>query len=526
MTDCIFYNIVNIMKNEKTSAGNFFQNLFSSLFGSNDPNAEKKKKLKAINKRLSKSKFNKYYKHTGNEATPLLAKLFFDLYKAISPAQVMFESINNPNILKKIVISSALTEEQKQIEESISEDNIIKLSKEIPLDRLKEQVDAKISHFNDNFTADKISTVDLLYKQLIAFRDFCTYDFYFLLKKFDKGMQERNFAITPRFEKINAEYISDDLKDFISVAWTIPFNTDWTALINLLRNFKGVEPVTLNLWKKIIAKLQAIKQSEAFEMIIQLASEDPFFTPNIQLQTFNIVEPYLDSLRNDSYNIIQKLQSQELQSKTSSILEQLFGNAPVVQLKYYTESKSQALKAKSLPYFNYCNALGYLKAFLIEIVKKDLRNYYDLVIVRGKWDSPTLCSPFSNAYHSLLAVADQITKFDEEIAEDKPIGMKIKNLMTKADRDNGARNIITRIVGDVNETANDYILDSLRNIVTIGKSIKNLIEDEGKQKPEIVSNWRELEHYSDTPLREFSVSLYKKIYLFTTLIQANTKQEQ
>ena len=51
------------MKNEKTSAGNFFQNLFSSLFGSNDPNAEKKKKLKAINKRLSKSKYNKYYKH-------------------------------------------------------------------------------------------------------------------------------------------------------------------------------------------------------------------------------------------------------------------------------------------------------------------------------------------------------------------------------------------------------------------------------------------------------------------------------
>ena len=243
------------MKNEKTSTGNFFQNLFSSLFGSNDPNAEKKKKLKAINKRLSKSKYNKYYKHTGNEATPLLAKLFFDLYKAISPAQVMFESINNPNILKKIVISSALTEEQKQIEESISEDNIIKLSKEIPLDRLKEQIDAKISQFNDNFTAEKISTVDLLYKQLIAFRDFCTYDFYFLLKKFDKGMQERNFAMTPRFEKINAEYISDDLKDFISVAWTIPFNTDWTALINLLRNFKGVEPVTLNLWKKIIAKL-------------------------------------------------------------------------------------------------------------------------------------------------------------------------------------------------------------------------------------------------------------------------------
>lgn len=514
------------MKTEKTSVGNFFQNFFSSLFGSNDPNAEKKKKLKLINKKLSKSKYNKYYKHSGNEATPLLAKLFFDLYKAVSPAQAMFESINNQNILKKIVISSALTEEQKEIEDSISEENIIKLSKEIPLDKLRDQIDQQISKFNDNFTSDKIASVDLLYKQLISFRDFCTFDFYFLLKKFDKGMQERNFASTPRFERINAEYIADDLKDFISVAWAIPFSTDWTALTKLLRDFKGVEPVTHSLWKKIITKLQSIKLSETFEMIIQLASENPYYIPEIHMQTFNIVEPYLETLRNDAYDIIQKLQKQELHSKTANILEQLFGDANIAQLKYYTDAKSQTLKAKSLPGFTYSNALGYLKAFLIEIVKTELRNYYDLVIVRGKWDSPTLCSPFSNAYHSLLAVADQISKFDEELAEDKPIGMKIKNLMPKAERDNGARNIISRVVGDANDTANDYINDSIRNVIIMGKTIKALIEDEGKQKPEMISNWRELEHYTDTPLREFSISLYKKIYLFTTLIQANMKEEQ
>ena len=117
-------------------------------------------------------------------------------------------------------------------------------------------------------------------------------------------------------------------------------------------------------------------------------------------------------------------------------------------------------------------------------------------------------------------------KFDEELAEDKPIGMKIKNLMPKAERDNGARNIISRVVGDANDTANDYINDSIRNVIIIGKTIKALIEDEGKQKPEMISNWRELEHYTDTPLREFSISLYKKIYLFTTLIQANMKEDQ
>ena len=65
-------------------------------------------------------------------------------------------------------------------------------------------------------------------------------------------------------------------------------------------------------------------------------------------------------------------------------MEQLFGDANIAQLKYYTDTKSQTLKAKSLPGFTYSNALGYLKAFLIEIVKTGQNadgtsNTYDLL---------------------------------------------------------------------------------------------------------------------------------------------------
>ena len=38
-------------------------------------------------------------------------------------------------------------------------------------------------------------------------KDFCLYDFYFLLRKFNSSIQENTFTSTPNFEKINAEYI-------------------------------------------------------------------------------------------------------------------------------------------------------------------------------------------------------------------------------------------------------------------------------------------------------------------------------
>ena len=48
------------------STSNFFTKLFESLFGSNDPEVEKKRRLKSIAKDLSKSKYH-FYKASSDE---------------------------------------------------------------------------------------------------------------------------------------------------------------------------------------------------------------------------------------------------------------------------------------------------------------------------------------------------------------------------------------------------------------------------------------------------------------------------
>jgi len=50
---------------------------------------------------------------------------------------------------------------------------------------------------------------------------------------------------------------------------------------------------------------------------------------------------------------------------------------------------------------------------------------------------------------------------------------------------------------------------------------KYAADDYAKNQPEIIANWKELEKFADKPIKEFSVELYKKIYLFTTLIQTS-----
>ena len=181
------------------------------------------------------------------------------------------------------------------------------------------------------------------------------------------------------------------------------------------------------------------------------------------------------------------------------------------------QNSTRHSKRKTFLFLN-IEPLNYLKTFLVEFVKKTIREYYDVVVIRGQWDA-TLSAPMSNAYQELLKLSDEITNFDEMMSEDGMMGSKIKTLLPKTAHDAGAENIINRVVSDANDSARGYIIQGTQNLITIGKTVKQLIEDYALPKPVIVQNWKELDKFFETPLKEFSVNLYKKIYLFVQLMQ-------
>ena len=47
-----------------------------------------------------------------------------------------------------------------------------------------------------------------------------------------------------------------------------------------------------------------------------------------------------------------------------------------------------------------------------------------------------------------------------------------------------------------------------------------------KKEPEMLINWKEVEHFADRPPKDMGIDVYKKIYLFATLMQACMGQAQ
>jgi len=497
--------------------GNLFSNLFSSIFSGKDPEAAKKKQLKNIAKDISKCKYH-FYKPSTHEVQPSFAKTFYDIYKVISPAQVMFQN-TSPAALKNVVITASLSDAQRAAIEEMSEESINQMAKTMKIQDLKKKIKADSDLVASEFDSNRINKIDNLYTKLIIFMHFCKYDFYFILRKFDNSVKERNFSTMPRFNPINGSYVVEDIKNFISVSWGIPFSQDWEDVFKLLKDIKGVEPVTYNNWKKIMSSLSDMKEKMIFEMMVQHITENPDYFDNPKTEEYHIIDEYISSIRKQADATIENVQKRQHEGKVDSLLTQIFGNSSVQPLKYYNESSSSLLERKGLGSYVYQAPLSYLKQFLVEYTKKEIRELSDIILIRAEWTNQQLATPMSEAYHNLLEISDKVLRFDEEMSDEKAFGLKIKTLLPRADRDKESKNILTTTLRDVNNTAATLILAAGKDYITYAKNLKMVLEDFVKPRPELILNWKDLDHFAENRLKEMCVDVYKKIYLFISLVQ-------
>lgn len=497
----------------------FFSRIFSSIFNGNDPEAEKKKQLKSIAKSLSKQRF-KFYKPSSDQALPALGKFFFDIYKAISNCQMMFNNMPNPNYYKNLVVDNSLSENQKKLVEQLSEEAIVTESRSMEFKQLKLKVKSDLENFESEFDQQKIQDIDSAYTMLLSFKAFCTFDYYFVLRKFDSTMHENDTSHAPKFNAVDASYITDDLKDFLAVLWSMPLEKDWNRMLALLKAARGVEPVKPQLWNKLVKLLIQVRNSDVLEMIIQLTTKDPKYRVQAEIKQEQVVDAYITNVKKEAVQTIQKLESEQQNSKIDSLITQIFSTTSVNGVKYYTDENSGNLRKKGFDGFLYARPLNYLKAFLIEYVKRNVREFADLVLVRGKWSTVQLSAQMSDAYNLLLEYSDKITDFDEKLSEEKgEFGTKLKTLLPRADRDKEAANIIRTTLRDVNGLAREYIISTTKNLISFAKSTKSLLEDYQKPHPEMITNWKELERFADHPIKELGIEVYKKIYLIVNLMQ-------
>jgi Family of unknown function (DUF5312) len=502
-----------------------FLNRILSLLGIEpDPDRERKILLRELKASLRRSK-GRFFIPTGDLVDVGLAKAFYEMYAVVGPTRTLLANASASNALKMIFIEQFLGPAQLALQDQFKEESIRELSKTMAHDVLALQVKDAFTAFSAVLELETQKKIDARYNLFLVFMDFVEFNFYFMLKKFDSMLPESDFTYLPRWEAINGEYVLDDLKDFLTVSGSLTSEGDWESLFDILKSYKGIDVVSRANWKKMMSTLGGIRRSGIVLQLVQYLSKDPSYLPKVFVPNEHVVEPYLTSLRQVIESTLNKISQERKLDKVNSLVLQVFGTTGISRTKNYTEKANLAFQKKRMGGFSYVESMNYLKAFLLDYYKRDIRELVNLLLVKGQWVSNALVAPMSESFHQLMEVSDRLTVFDEALADDADRGSKLKVLLSRVDKDLNAQSAIKQQLKDINSGARALIIEAAGHFIVIGKHLKMAMDDYVKPKHELVLNWKMLETSTDKVLKEWMTATYKQLYAFVQLMQFFVKEQ-
>jgi len=503
----------------------FFSGLFSGFLGGSDSDREKKRLLKDIRKELKKR--GRFFKLKGDLAQPGMAKWFHDIYKITGPADILLERYGSSDILKTVLIESFLPENtQKNVANLTPErikERIVKI-KDIKV--LAEQVKQELIGLYSALDADTAKRVNKLYNDLYRLQAFTRFQFHFLLKKFDSMLPDRDFTYNPRFEPINGQYIKDDLMEFLDVFYALDGNAEWDVLFEVLKNYRDLDIISKVSWKKILQVRKEMLKSRTIDLIIRHLEDNPSWSAIPENTNYEIVEDYFNRIKTGADLTIQEILRDRKNRKIESLLKKLYGTTSVSRTQFYTERANLTFQKKMLAGFKFVDPINYLKAFFLDYYKSKVRILVDLLLIQGKWSTKLASQQFSEAYHQLLSLSDQLIGFDTGLADDGPMGSKIKRLLLQSTRDRSALGGLKNVLVEVNGESKKIINASAQNLIVLGKNLKMLLEEFNAEGQEIIINWKEVESWADPPIAEQMSEVYTQIYYMVQLLQLCMKDKK
>ena len=442
--------------------------LLTRVFGGDDLEREKRRLLKKATHRLRKQR-PKLCNPRKNTAEPALGGLFHEFYRVLGPAQVMLRSAESSKVLKQIVVEVSLTEEQLELKEGFSEVAIRERAESTEPKELAKQLKEEWREFCKDLDASAVKEIQqdhALVKALVAL---IGYDIYYLLRKFDSKYPEGDFLYTPHFSSLEAGYIAEELKHFCELICGIDPKASWERVLDILQEYRQREVLSRSGWEKLLKSIDTLQRTGVLSLMVQLLEEDPFYRPQVRGHEERIVDEYLSKLKVRIDLALQNVVNARRTEKRDGLAGKVFDDISMSKLTNYTEEANRRFSKRTLPGYTHTVPLGYLKAFLLDYYKKEVKEVVGFLLIKGQWIGSSVSGPLSKAHQELLIISKKVLELDASLEEDEQLGMLIKNANIKAIRNKNSAVALAHILNETNETAKDLIFRGAQNLITLGK---------------------------------------------------------
>jgi hypothetical protein len=492
----------------------FFETLLSFFMPSSDsPNANEKKLRSMVTRDINRSRHRKWYRVWKQELTLEVGNFFYELYQLSARAGISMQNAAESEQLKLLAVEFHMDESLLALKEHLSPQAITRYAENLTNEDLNNRVNRDIARFDATFDTTFIENVDRYYNLFLMFSQFVVFDFLTLLKEFDPFISDHNMIFQPKVRQISAKKVIELIKDFLEVSYPLEENQDWATMLNMANQYKENVGITLDQWKTILLQLSSIQSTSILVLIVRHVDQDPFWKSLPRIQREHIAAAYRAEVIDEAKACLDGIIQGREQKQLTQLLTAVFGSDDLEnRMHYYSLEDHETLRKNGLEGYTYAHELNYLKTFILDFYKKDIRELFDLCALRGQWIKIDMNRQFTDSFHKVLADFDKLLEFDESLSMEGLLGSKLRSSLAKN------KNQAPIVLSTINDTAQKLIESLLESLTDIDGLLKSLFDDQANRANQLILNWDALET-AGVSLGQRLTDVYQRLNNFVAVLR-------
>ena len=455
---------------------------------------EHRLQMRWIKRRLARSRTDLYILRNKMAAVPM-AQLLFSIYKEVWFLQDSLHRAKTSRRLQAIVVWAHLSHEQRRFYTEAQPAHIVRLVKERSAQAVITTVHKNLRMFRASFDPLKRRNIDGQFCQVYDFIKLATFDYFYLLRRFDPLMPEHIHSYRPKFRSIAGHSVTNLLKDFLEVSQPIAmFNEQRIALIgNILNEYAGAEIIVITRWQKLIATIATLVHSGILLSIIRHIDGASSYESPFQPTNQKIVADFLNWFQASTAQNISIALAEKRNAQISRFITKIFGKGHSERLHGAgSRVPIQAELASSVHF----EELKYLQRFLTGPFKKEIFDFIQKTfIVQASWRSRFEYRNFSQLIYHLQELSPKIATADEY-----------------------HRGLRSQRYESPDARAARLLQSGQQMIWAILRFLKHILDEFVHKRNYIIVNWKELVLKADFALPSQLFQTYKRMHHLLDLL--------
>lgn len=504
---------------------NFIDRIIEMITGFTADERVKMRKLRDISRQLKRSKI-RYYNYKKDLILPALSAKLYEIFRLTQNLQRFMDVNKRSNSIKLFLFELFSTAEQKRIKSELEEDKLDRLIKSSKnTNAAIEKIKKMLSRYTSLFTPDAVRNINATYNMIVDFANIVNFDWIYLLHKFDADIAESNFNYKPDYEFIEGKYVVEEMLTLNDYLETIDFNKDSKVLVDYIVKISGDDGME-KILKKIVQGCRYLKKNDSFTKIMKLIQQDPYFKPKTFPSKETIVQDYILTFQQEIKRVVDHALKDLKKRKIERLLLEIFHTTVILRLKQYTDKLNELLEKKGIAGFRYTEPLNYLKAFVLDFCKGQIKARIDYLIIKGTWCTHSVSAEYSMLLEYFNSITEKIVSFDNSLAEDEKNGKSLRKLIFAANHDSNAKAMIKKLILQVDSEAIAIINSSIKVFIQTANKLKVLTEDYNSKAPKIIINFHKINWDFPDDFPTEMTNLYKKIADFIALLKYFIKENK